>query len=194
MLRPIGLICPIRLFLFHSKNDIYGLAHRAYISHKILITLNEEDYRVYPYLNNNNMIYRQSEKLIRDIEKAINGEYSAIQCYAKLANLAPTAEERKQILEIRQDEMKHFQQFGQIYVSLTGRQPQPKIIEECPNTYLAGLEFALKDEQETVDFYLDIAEETNNQYIKEVFRRAAADEQNHAVWFLYYFSKQSHRK
>ncbi|EJQ67231.1 hypothetical protein P4U03_03490 [Bacillus mycoides] len=34
-------------------------------------------------------------------------------------------------------------------------------------------------------------DETTNQQVKETFRRAAADEQNHAVWFLYYFSKQN---
>ncbi|MBK5441663.1 hypothetical protein JFU13_01025 [Peribacillus sp. TH24] len=35
-------------------------------------------------------------------------------------------------------------------------------------------------------FYLGIADEVTNPSIKEAFRRAAADEQNHAVWFLYY--------
>lgn len=144
---------------------------------------------MYSYSNNYNFIYRQNEKLIVDIEKAINGEYSAINCYAKLANLASQNTERNQILEIRQDEIKHFQQFVQIYISLTGRQPQLKIIEECPNFYEEGLEFALQDEQRTVDFYLKIADDTTNQFIKEAFRRAAADEQNHAVWFLYYFFK-----
>lgn len=139
-----------------------------------------------PYSNNNNMMYRINEKLVRDIEKAINGEYSAINCYAKLAGLASEEKQRQQILEIRQDEIKHFQQFVQIYVGLTGVQPQPKIIEECPNLYLEGLKFALQDEQNTVDFYLDIADETSNQHIREVFRRASADEQNHAVWFLYF--------
>ena len=44
---------------------------------------------------------------------------------------------------------------------------------------------AFKDEQETVDFYLDLADQTQDQSIKKVFQRAAADEQNHAVWFLY---------
>ncbi|AIE61747.1 ferritin family protein [Bacillus methanolicus] len=140
-------------------------------------------------LNNYNLTYRQNDKLVSDIEKAINGEYSAINCYAKLANLTSNENQRKQILEIRQDEKRHFQQFRQIYVSLTGNQPQPKITEECHDVYLNGLELALQDEQRTVDFYLEIADETTNQYIKEVFRRAAADEQNHAVWFLYYFLK-----
>ncbi|GLH62548.1 hypothetical protein PG301_03880 [Parageobacillus sp. G301] len=64
-----------------------------------------------------------------------------------------------------------------------------KVMEECPNTYVEGLEYDLEDERKTVDFYLDIAEELNNPYIKEIFRRVAADGQNHAVWFLYYFIK-----
>lgn len=69
--------------------------------------------------------YRQNDKLIRDIEKAINGEFSAISCYAKLANMAPNAAERNQILEIRNDEIKHFHHFVQIYTNLTGQQPKP---------------------------------------------------------------------
>ncbi|MDQ0200434.1 ferritin-like domain-containing protein [Neobacillus ginsengisoli] len=146
---------------------------------------------MYPYTNYHDALNRPSNKLVSDVEKAINGEYSAIHCYGKLANLTLSGEERKRILEIRKDEIKHFQQFEQIFVSLTGKQPQPKIVEECPNVYLDGLEFALQDEQKTVDFYLEIADDSTNQHIKEVFLRAAADEQNHAVWFLYYFSKNN---
>lgn len=144
---------------------------------------------MYPYTNYNDALNRQTSKLVSDIEKAINGEYSAINCYAKLAQLTSNEKEKKRILEIREDEVKHFKLFGQIYTSLTGRQAQPKVSEECPNVYLNGLEFALQDEQKTVDFYLEIADQTSNQYIKESFQRAAADEQNHAVWFLYFFSK-----
>lgn len=139
----------------------------------------------YDYYN----LTRQTNKLVADIEKAINGEYSAIKCYAQLAKVAPNEEIRKQILEIRQDEINHLQTFGRIYTDLTGKQPKPKVTEECPNQYKDGLEFALNDEQKTVDFYLDIADEATNPSIKEAFRRAAADEQNHAVWFLYYFVK-----
>ncbi|WP_462410894.1 ferritin-like domain-containing protein [Neobacillus sp. Marseille-QA0830] len=144
---------------------------------------------MYPFTNYLDAINRQTNQLIGDIERAINGEYSAIDCYAKLANLARNQQEREQILEIRQDEIKHYQHFVQIYQNLTGRQAQPKIIEDCPNTYVAGLEFALQDEQKTVDFYLEISDMATDPYIKEVFNRAAKDEQNHAVWFLYYFVK-----
>jgi rubrerythrin len=144
---------------------------------------------MYPYTNYYDALYRQNNKLIRELEKAINGEYNAINCYEKLANLAPNEKEKSRILEIRQDESKHYQQFDQIYTRLTGRKPQPKISEECPEVYLNGLEFALQDEQTTVDFYMEVADGTSDPTIKEAFQRAAADEQNHAVWFLYYFTK-----
>ena len=144
---------------------------------------------MYTFYNQQDDYNRQTNKLVSDIEKAINGEYSAIVCYAKIAEMAPTDKIRDQILEIRNDEIKHFHTFGQIYVNLTGMQPQPKIIEECPDTFVKGVEFALQDEQKTVDFYMDIMDETSDLAIKEAFRRAAAAEQHHAVWFLYYFSK-----
>lgn len=134
-------------------------------------------------------MYPTTAPLAQDVLKAINGQYSAIACYTHLARIAPNEEERKQILEIRKDEIAHYQTFTQIYISLTGAQPTPRITEACPTNYVDGLEFALKDEQHTVDFYLDIADKAHDPYIKEAFKRASADEQNHAVWFLYYYTR-----
>lgn len=145
---------------------------------------------MYPYYEYKEM-YRQTDKLLNDLMKAINGEYSAVQCYQKIAGMAPSEKERKQILEIRTDEIRHLQQFTQIYVNLSGRQPQPQIQEACPNNYRKGLEFAFLDEQETVDFYLDVSDEVSDVHIKNIFKRAAADEQNHAVWFLYYLTRKN---
>jgi rubrerythrin len=132
--------------------------------------------------------------LSQDILKAINGQYNAIACYAKLAELAFTGEERKQILEIRKDEIRHYQVFSQIYIALTGTQPTPQMTETCPSNYVEGLQSSIKDEQETVDFYLDIAEKAQDPYTRDTFKRAAADEQNHAVWFLYYYTKNCCRR
>ncbi|MFB7158342.1 ferritin family protein [Lysinibacillus sp. NPDC056232] len=128
-------------------------------------------------------------QLINDIQKAINGEYSAIVCYEKLAKMATTEDEKNRILEIQKDEQSHLEEFSKIYTNLTGRKPSYQIIEECPDNYKAGIEFAFKDEQETVDSYLDIADKANDPMIKDRFRRAAADEQTHAVWFLFFFQK-----
>ncbi|MFD2924131.1 ferritin-like domain-containing protein [Halobacillus naozhouensis] len=124
--------------------------------------------------------------LIRDIKQAIDGEYSAVACYSQLIEIAPKKEEKQQIREILQDEKDHLETFKKIYTILTGRQPVPQIIEECPNAYREGITAAFKDEQETVDFYLEIADKAHDVFIKESFRRASADEQNHAVWFLYF--------
>jgi rubrerythrin len=128
-------------------------------------------------------------QLINDIQKAINAEYSAISCYEKLAKMAPAPDERDKILEIQKDEKRHLSEFSRIYTNLTGQQPSYQITEECPDNYGAGIEFAFKDEQGAVDFYLDIADKAQDLAIKDRFRRAASDEQNHAVWFLFFFRK-----
>ncbi|WP_404331785.1 ferritin family protein [Mesobacillus maritimus] len=130
-------------------------------------------------------------RLVPDIQKAINAEYSAVACYEKLANMAPTQDEKNTILEIQKDEKRHLEEFSRIYTTLTGRQPSYQVIEDCPNQYGAGIEFAFKDEQEAVDFYLDISDKAQDPTIKDRFRRAASDEQNHAVWFLFFSSKNS---
>lgn len=141
----------------------------------------------FPYLQ---IMQAPDTHLVQDIANAINGEYSAIACYAQLAELATKQEEKDRILEIREDEIKHYRAFSNLYLRLTGKQPQPTITEKCPNNFKEGLKFAIKDEQKTVDFYLDLADRARNLNIKRTFQRAAADEQNHAVWFLYYYTLQ----
>ncbi|MBD3108175.1 ferritin-like domain-containing protein [Bacillus sp. AGMB 02131] len=137
------------------------------------------------YYETNEYMVRQQTKMVSNLEQAINGEYSAIQCYAKLAEMAPSDMAKERIREIRNDEKRHLKVFSQLYTSLTGNQPKPKITEECPDNYKKGLDFAFKDEQQAVDTYLTAADEATNWYVKDAFRRAAADEQNHAVWFHY---------
>ncbi|MCY7753912.1 ferritin-like domain-containing protein [Bacillus haynesii] len=133
---------------------------------------------------------RQNDRLIKNLEKAVNGEHSAVVCYQKIAQKAPDSKTKQQILEIRQDEIRHFNAFLTFYTSLTGRKPDISITEPCPEQFRNALESAFKDEQETVDFYLDIADYVKERTIREAFKRAAADEQNHAVWFLYFLSKR----
>jgi len=71
---------------------------------------------------------------------------------------------------------------------LTGKQATPQITIQCPADYKSGILASFIDEQETVDFYHDIARSTNNPVIKDAFTQASADEQNHAVWFLYFMN------
>ena len=113
----------------------------------------------------------------------------AIHCYEKLAKQTSNADIKNRILEIRNDEIRHYHMFSQIYVTLTGKQPSPQLTEPCPDNFKSGLLASFKDEQETVDFYHQVARKTDNPMIKEAFTQASADEQNHAVWFLYFMNR-----
>ncbi len=123
--------------------------------------------------------------LIKDLVKSINGEYSAVICYSILAEKAPTAEIRRRIEHIREEEVRHLHAFSSLYTSITGKQLTPKQTEHCPHTYREGLRAAFYDEQKTNDFYLQASDRAVHPEAKRLFARTAFDEQRHAVWFLY---------
>lgn len=79
------------------------------------------------------------------VEKAIDGEFSAISCYQNLIDLAPSKNIKEQITEIRNDEMRHFRTFSNLYTQLTGKKHNPKIIDNCPKQFKQGLDYAFKD-------------------------------------------------
>lgn len=139
-------------------------------------------------MNQSSMQSSPNKEVLNDISKAINGEYTAIYCYELLANQAPNNEIKKRILEIRSDEIRHYETFWHLYISLTGKKPSPQITKQCPADYRSGVLAAFIDEQKTVDFYHDISRNTDNPVIRDAFTRASADEQNHAVWFLYFMN------
>ncbi len=138
------------------------------------------------YFNDYGYFYRDTSLDISNIQNALKGEYNAIICYKKLVDLAPDQSTANRLTEIRNDETKHYEQFAQLYYTLTGKEYRPEVTENCPATFDAGLRAAFLDEQNTVDVYLEAADNSDNALVKQAFSRAALDEQNHAVWFLYY--------
>jgi len=137
-------------------------------------------YTVQPTSNN---------RLILDLNKAINGEYNAIRYYEQLAKLAPNEEVKNRILEIQKDEIRHYQGFVYTYTYLTAQQPTLQINETLPQNFKSGILTAFKDEQEAVEFYHRVAREYNIPYISNQFSSNASDEQNHAVWFLFFINQ-----
>ncbi|WP_276353336.1 ferritin-like domain-containing protein [Cohnella caldifontis] len=142
----------------------------------------------YPYPWIYDRLPAAESTLLSEIAQAINGEYSSIACYGRLLQLAPGEEAKTRIEEIRQDEIRHYQTFSRLFFRLSGRKPTPQLSEECPSDYLEGIRFAFRDEQKTADSYHSIADGTGDLEVREAFRRAAFDEQNHAVWFLYFLT------
>lgn len=127
-------------------------------------------------------------QMLERIRTAIGGEYNAIACYEVLMNQAENEKERHQIAEIREDEIRHYQIFSSVYQQLTGETFRPQQTERCPDTYREGLRHAVEDEQNTVDFYLESGDLSPNPQVQSLFYRISRDEQQHAVWFLYFFS------
>lgn len=137
-------------------------------------------------MNFNNFDHQLPYSVLNDLTKAMDGEHEAICFYEKLANMAPNASIKKQILEIRKDEIRHYQTFEHIYLCLTGCHYYPQSQPTCPNSFLHGSDKAFHDEQNTVDFYHTVARKVQEPWISCAFSEAASDEQNHAVWFLYF--------
>ncbi|MGM0750992.1 MAG: ferritin-like domain-containing protein [Bacillota bacterium] len=139
-------------------------------------------YNQYPYYFENHDDRQIDRQLRRDIQKAINDEFKAISYYTQLAELAPNDTAKQAILGIRQDEIRHFNGFTQSYLQLTGRYPSINLVNprDLPSNYRQGIRESIKDESETVSFYLSISNRLTEPRAKRRFLRAAYDEQRHA--------------
>jgi rubrerythrin len=145
---------------------------------------------MYSYQNHYYGNYRQlDDKLARDIERAINLKYNQINCYDQLVKQTEDDKTKAILYTIREDEARHYQQFQQFYRILTGNSVEAKITQVCGKTFKEGLEGAFVNEQANNRFYFQITDQTTNQTIKNVFYRAAAEDQGHSSWFLYYMIK-----
>lgn len=126
-------------------------------------------------------------QLIRDLEKAIQGEYNAIQFYRALIPMAPV-DHRKYIEQIGGDERnEHIKNFSNLYRHLTGKEPVVKPAE-LPTAYVPGLKKALDDEQEAAEFYQQVYLGSNDPYVRKIFFEAMTDEMRHATRLTFLYS------
>ncbi|WML43175.1 ferritin-like domain-containing protein [Neobacillus sp. PS3-40] len=136
-----------------------------------------------PYFDQEGFEYRQNRQLLKQISKAMNDEFQAVQYYTRLAELAPNKQTRQAILGIRQDEIKHFHWFAKGYLDLSGKYPPLTLGVALPSSFKRGVRDSLKDEQETVPFYRNLASQITDQQFKERILKAADDEHQHAQIF-----------
>lgn len=132
--------------------------------------------------------FRETDPTSEQLMRALNGEYNAIICYEQLANMASSSVMKEQILKIRNDEIHHYHIISDLYQRRTGHEYTPQQTETCAQNLRQGLIKAFNDEQNTVDFYLSIADQSTEPTINNAFTRISRDEQNHAVWFLYFLT------
>ena len=136
---------------------------------------------------------RLDEQLLRDINKAVNDEFSAIHYYTCLAELAPNNQFQQAILGIRQDEIKHFDWFSKAYYDLSGSYPQISLNIKLPNTFQEGVSESIKDEEKPFHFINQSLEESQMLEFKAALFELRA--MNSAtVKFSEPFSPTSHTK
>ncbi|MDG5789676.1 ferritin-like domain-containing protein [Evansella sp. AB-P1] len=128
----------------------------------------------------------ENRELLSHLITVINEEYTSIYLYKQMEKNAPTIKQKEVIKEIRQDEIRHFNQFSELYYSIKGEKYEPELLRKCPSNYLESLRDAFIDEQSATDFYLALSDQSFHPQINQMFQRASADEQNHAIWLLYF--------
>jgi mannose-6-phosphate isomerase-like protein (cupin superfamily)/rubrerythrin len=120
----------------------------------------------------------------------IKGEASDIDFYSRLVNLAPDQNHKNDILHVLEDEKVHLQQFTNLYIMLTGRQPMYQIEKVPFQTYGEGLQKAYEAELADYEEYQNGYLLTQNSPVRDVFLRASADEKEHAKRFGFLQSSQ----
>ncbi|MFC7321664.1 cupin domain-containing protein [Halobacillus campisalis] len=123
----------------------------------------------------------------------IKGEATAVECYKRLAKLAPDQNHKNEIHRVLHNEKNRLQQFKDLYVSLTGRQPQYNTEKITFNTYQEGLrkayDIAVKDYGE----YRNSSLLTQHSPLQDVFIHACNEEMTNANRFSSLYSHQDGR-
>lgn len=131
----------------------------------------------------------QLQRALELIRKALAGETKDRLFYEFLLEQAPNPTERNIIASIRDDEIKHFAMFRQIYREITGQNPTPLGEEEFeePENYLAGIAEALFGELSAVEMYRQIYFALRKRSHRDMLFEIITDELKHATkWnFLY---------
>lgn len=125
------------------------------------------------------------------IKEALAGETEDRLFYEYLISTAPSNEDKNIIQGIRDNEIKHFGMFRQLYKDLTGQMPPSVTQEEFtkPSSYCEGLKMAIMGEQSAVEKYRKIlfVLTDRNQINKMV--EIITDELRHGILYNYLYSK-----
>lgn len=125
------------------------------------------------------------------ISGAVSGETEDRQFYGYLLSVAPSDEDKNIISGIRDDEIKHFQLFRQIYFDLTGQvlPPPGNVTFEQPASYCAGIARAIKGEQGAVVRYRQILFAMQSRVHINMMTEIITDEIRHGSLYNYIYSR-----
>ncbi|WP_251025666.1 cupin domain-containing protein [Bacillus sp. ISL-47] len=114
---------------------------------------------------------------------AIKREASAIELCRQLANEAPNQQHFNEIHQAIAGKVAHLTQFTNLFISLTGTQPDYQIDQVPFQNYREGLQKAYQSEVEGYQEYHKSSILTEHPQIRNVFLWALSGEQENAVRF-----------
>lgn len=125
------------------------------------------------------------------IEQAAEGENEDRMFYTYLIENAPSAEDKQIISGIRDNEIKHFSMFRQIYFELTRRTLPASKTENFvpPASYCEGLKRAIMGEQNAVVKYRQILFAMQARVHINMLTEIITDELRHGILYNYLYSK-----
>lgn len=124
------------------------------------------------------------------IRESVPDELEDSMFYNYLISIAPTQEDKDIITGIRNDEMKHFGLFRQIYYQLTGQLlPEPRVRVTRPASYCQGLKKALLGEVAAVARYRRILYALQDRRQINILTEIITDEIRHSSLYNFLYSK-----
>lgn len=128
---------------------------------------------------------------LRLIEDAVGGETEDRMFYQYMIGIAPSPEDKNIIAGIRDDEMKHYQLFRELYTELTGTivPGGQDMTFERPASYCAGLYKAMMGEQNAVTKYRKILYAMRDRRHINMLTEIITDELRHFGLYNYLYTK-----
>lgn len=125
------------------------------------------------------------------IAEAVTDEFEDRKFYNYLISIAPAQEDKDIITGIRNDEMKHFDLFRNIYSVLTDKMPPQPIQNEfkMPASYCAGLKQAMLGELAAVERYRKILFAMQERIQINMLTEIITDELRHGSFYNYLLLK-----
>jgi len=130
--------------------------------------------------------------LIEELQAYIKTELTDAELFRKLAQMAPDEMQMNLLMEMAADEQSHADDFKLIYKDLTGEVYRPSIPPINVNlTYSQLLSDRILEETEDFRKYMYAHQRYfNDETLREIFFRAAVDENVHAVRLLELLNRQ----
>ena len=144
----------------------------------------------------NEYIYPQNlPEALKLIGEAVAGETEDRMFYQYLLETAPSDEDKEIIKGIREDEIRHFTLFKQVYFMLTRQllAPSQDPSFEKPSAYCEGLKRAIQGEQNAIIKYRRILYALQDRILINILTGIITDETRHGLLYNYLYSKNGCR-